>query len=319
MGEVLDRVRPDIAHLHNVFYQLSHSVVKPLRARGIPIVLTLHDYHPVCASNYLYYRGRICEDCKRGIHHILVNRCFRDSLAASSMAFLSMMLRTRKGAYVDQVAHVVAPSRFLVEKIAEFGVMLPRCTVLPLFYPRPLRSSRVTEPRAAVLYLGQLLEQKGVRDLLSIALETGRPFVFAGTGPLRAEIEKVARERSNVRYTGFLAADGVEEALEESLCLAVPSRWYENAPLVVLDAYAHGRPVVASAIGGIPEIVENGVTGILVPPGDRHALAAAFEYLARNPKEAAVMGAAGRALLERHHSVGTYVDSIESIYRDVVG
>ena len=313
MERLLHRVQPDVVHFHNIFYQLSHSIVEPIRRRGIPIVLTLHDYHPVCANNYMYYRGRVCDDCKRGIHHILLNRCFHDSAVASSMAFLSMTLRRREGAYLDQVAHVVSPSRFLLTTIEQFGVRLPRTSVLPVFYEAP-QNGHPSPPGRAVLYLGQLQEQKGVRELLALAAHSGMPFVFAGSGPLLAEVTQAARERSNVRYAGFVTGTALQDAFKDCFCVVVPSLWYENAPAVILDAYARGRPVVASAIGGIPELVEDGSTGILVPPGDREALLRAIEGLFREPARAARMGEAGRVRLGERHSQDRYLDQQEDIY-----
>jgi len=318
MEHLLERVRPDVVHLHNIFYQLSHSIVDPIRKRGIPIVLTLHDYHPVCASNYLYFRGRICEDCKRGIHHILANRCFHNSIVASSMAFLSMALRTRQGAYLDQVAHVVSPSRFLLDKILEFGIVLPSHSVLPVFYEVP-PTMAPSPPGNMVLYLGQFLEQKGVRDVLMVAARSALPFVFAGRGPLQREIEQAARRRTGIRCAGFVSGDAMERLLADALCLVVPSRWFENAPAVILDAYARRRPVVATVIGGIPELVEDGVTGILVPAGDLDALLAAVEQLSREHGRAAAMGEAGWKRLAQRHSLEAYLDQMDAVYRDVVG
>ena len=318
MRKLLERVRPDVVHLHNVFYQLSHSIIEPIRRLDIPIVLTLHDYHPVCASNYLYFRGRLCEDCKHGIHHILANRCFRDSLATSSMAFFSMLLRSRRGAYFDQIAHVVSPSRFLLGKIAEFGLPIASASVLPVFYEPPpaALTSRLGE---GILYLGQLLEQKGVADLLSVAATSSLPFLFGGRGPLKRDVERAASERKNVRYLGFVTGEAMEKVFGEALCLAVPSRWWENAPAVILDAYARQRPVVAAAVGGIPELVEDGVTGVLFPPGDTGALLDALEQLARQPQLAASMGQAGRKRVLERHSVEQYLDQMEQVYWGLVG
>lgn len=317
MTELLARLRPDVLHVHNLFYQLSHSVLRVPRRLGIPVVLTLHDYHPVCASNYLYTHGRICEDCKQGIHKILTNRCFHDRLAPSAMAFLSMALRSRPGAYLDRVAHVVSPSWFLVDKIREFGVQLPAVTVLPVFYEPP-PAAALSPPGADVVYLGQLLPQKGVNDLLALAARTPHRVVFAGAGPLQGVVEEAARRSPNVRYDGFVTGPDLERVIAGARCIVVPSLWYENAPAVILDAYARGRPVVASRIGGIPEIVEHEVTGLLVEPGNLEALAAAIDRLEATLPAAVAMGSAGRQRLAERHSVSGYLDAMEQIYRQAL-
>ncbi len=317
MAKLLARLRPDVIHVHNLFYQLSHSLLRvPLRM-GIPVVLTLHDYHPVCASNYLYTHGRICEDCKQGIHKILVNRCFHDRLAPSAMAFLSMALRSRPGAYLDRVAHVVSPSRFLVEKVREFGVRLPAVTVLPVFYEPP-PAATLSPPREDVVYLGQLLPQKGVNELLALAARTTHTVVFAGAGPLQRAVEEAARRLPNVRYDGFVTGPDLERVISGARCIVVPSLWYENAPAVILDAYARGRPVVASRIGGIPEIVEHEVTGLLVEPGNVEDLEAAVNRLETALPAAVAMGSAGRRRLAERHSVSAYLDATERIYRQAL-
>ncbi len=317
LATLLANVRPDVVHVHNLFYQLSHSVVSVTHRVGIPVVLTLHDYHPVCANNYLYTHGRLCEDCKQGIHKILANRCFHDRLAPSVMAFVSMALRSRPGAYLDCVAHVMSPSRFLLDKIREFGVRLPPASVLPVFYELP-PAAQLSPPGGDIVYLGQLLPQKGVGDLLTLAARTQYPVVFAGAGPLRHAVEEAARRSSNVRYEGFVTGPDLERVIGGARCVVVPSLWYENAPAVILDAYARGRPVIASRIGGIPEIVEHDVTGLLVQPGDTNELTAAVNRLGADLPSALAMGSNGRRRLAEHHSVSAYLDATEHIYRQVL-
>lgn len=317
-ARLLEQVRPDVVHVHNLFYQLSHSVLRVTHRVGIPAVLTLHDYHPVCANNYLYTHGRLCEDCRHGIHKILVNRCFHDGLAPSVMAFLSMALRSRPGAYLDCVAHVMSPSRFLLEKIRDFGVRLPPASVLPVFY-EATPMTRLSPPGEDILYLGQLLPQKGIDSLLTVAAQTRYRVVFAGAGPLQHAVEEAARRLPNVRYEGFVTGPDLERVISSARCIVVPSLWYENAPAVILDAYARGRPVIASRIGGIPEIVEHDVTGLLVEPGDINELTAAINRLGSDLPSAIAMGSAGRQRLAEHHSLPRYLDVTEHIYRQVLG
>jgi glycosyltransferase involved in cell wall biosynthesis len=131
-------------------------------------------------------------------------------------------------------------------------------------------------------------------------------------------VEEAARRSPNVRYDGFVTGPDLERVISGARCIVVPSLWYENAPAVILDAYAHGRPVVASRIGGIPEIVEHEVTGLLVEPGNLETLAAAIDRLEATLPAAVAMGSAGRQRLAERHSVSGYLDAMEQIYRQAL-
>ena len=304
MDAMLDRVRPDVVHLHNIYHQLSPSILRPIAGRGIPTVMTLHDYKLACPTYQFLDNGKICEACiPRRFHNAARRRCNRGSLNASVLATVELAAHTFLGAY-DPVDVLVCPSEFMLAKMQEAEVYPDRLTHIPHFCDLS-QIAPATVPGAGVLYAGRLSSEKGVDVLIDAAalLPADVDVTIAGDGPelaaLRARAE-AAGVTDRVRFAGRLPSGELHELMRRSAVVVAPSRWYENQPMVVLEAMGCGRPVVASDLGGMPELITDGVTGRLVKHDDPAALAAALTELVTDPVRAHEMGvAAHRGALDR--------------------
>ena len=316
MAALLDDARPDFAHLHNIAHQLSPSILDALAERAVPVVQTVHDYKPLCPVYTFRSLGEVCERCRGGRYwNVAARRCNAGSLPLSATNMVEAYVHAWRRSY-DRVHVFHCPSLFLFAKMLEFGVPRERLAFVPHFVDAAAYAPAFGGGRYA-LFAGRLAEEKGVSTLLAAhAAVPGLELVIAGDGPLRAELEAALtpEQRGRVRFAGHLTGAAYDEAWAQAACLVLPSTWYEVRPMAIHEAYARGKAVVSTRIGSIPEIVEDGVTGRLVPPGDAAALGEAMRELTADPARAEAMGRAGRALVERDYGPARHVAAILALY-----
>ncbi len=314
--EVVVDFAPDVVHLHNIYHHLSPSILGPVEGRGIPAVMTLHDYKLACPTYRFLDHGRICEACLGGhFQQAVLRRCKDGSLTASSAMAFELFLHTATHAY-EGIRLFVCPSRFLAEKMAAAGVYPERLRVLRHFVETdgvPVKE-RAGGP---VLFAGRLSHEKGVDTLIeAVGRLPGAELHVAGDGPDLPRLESLAGRVADgrVRFHGRVPKERLRVLFRESSVVAVPSRWYENQPLIVLEAFASGLPVVGTRLGGIPELVSPGVDGDLAPPDDADALAASLEPLLADPERALAMGRAGRGKAEQEFSPANHLAGLQRLY-----
>jgi glycosyltransferase involved in cell wall biosynthesis len=320
LARVVEEVRPDVAHVHHVFERLTLSVLDALQRRGVPTVMTLHDYKPVCPNFRLFTEGAPCTRCLSGGYwQVVRHRCLEGSRWRSVAAAVDSYAARARGVY-DRVDRFVAPSGFLRDRVVEGGLPADRVEVLPnpvVAAPSP-RTAPADPP--AVLYASRLVAEKGVDTLLDAAarLPAGTRVRLAGSGRLeRAVRARVAAEELPVDVLGPLAPDRVVAELRAAAVAVLPALWWENCPMAVLEAAAQGVPVVASAVGGVPELVDDGTTGLLVPPGDAAALSGALTRLLSDPAGTGRLGRAGWARVRSRHDPKAHVAALQEVYRRV--
>jgi glycosyltransferase involved in cell wall biosynthesis len=271
--QLIRRYRPDVVHVHNLFPALSPAVIRAAAAEGAPVVMTLHNFRLMCLPATFLRDGRICEDCAGRLPWPgVVRGCYRGSRVQSAALATSLVLHRWLGTF-ERVRRFIAVSGFVREKYMEAGFDPSRIVVKPNFArPGPRREG----PGAYFLYLGRLSAEKGVATLLSAwRTDLGRLLVV-GDGPEAPRLRRLAP--AGVEFVGTVPPEDARRFVADARAILVPSIWYEAFPRVV-EAYAAGVPVVASRIGALPELVEDGVTGLLVEPGDPVSWAAAIERM----------------------------------------
>jgi glycosyltransferase involved in cell wall biosynthesis len=315
------RARPDVAHFHNTLPLISPAAYGGVRSTGVPVVQTLHNYRMVCPSALLYRDGRPCEDCVGltlpwpAVRH----GCYRGSRAASAAVGAMLAAHRALGTYRRNVDAWIALTGFQAELVSRGGVPRPRIAVLPNFLAEDPGVTGPAAPRGGVLFVGRLTEEKGVGVLLAALRELPRTVRLrvVGDGPLRPAVEAAARADARVEMLGACAPAEVDAQMRRAAVLAVPSLWYEGLPMTVVEAYARGLPVVASDLGGLAAIVEDGLQGVRVPAGDAGALARALGGLCAAPARLCAMGEAARATFERRYTAARHLDGLLGIYEAV--
>ena len=315
MQELLDREQPDIVHLHDIHHQLSPSVIDAAARAGVPTVMTLHNYKLTCPTFRHYRHGVPCERCgRRRYVNAARFRCARWSAARSTLDAFESFLHERIFGLYDNVQCFVCPSRFIMEKTRQLTPGLPMAHLGNFVDVEQYRPSPEESEERAV-YVGRLTPEKGVMTLLKSATELDCDISIAGTGPqeefLRGWVERAGAD--NVHFAGYRKGRDLRELVARARCVVVPSEWYENNPLVVLEAFAMGKPVVGARIGGIPELV-TGERGGVFPPGDADGLTRAIQEFVRHPGKAEKAGRAARRYVEAHHSPRVHYERLMQIY-----
>lgn len=320
MAQVLDDFRPDVVHVHNIYHQLSPSILAPVRRRGIPVVMTVHDYKLVCPTFQLLANGTICEAClPRRFHQALRVRCRQDSIVASGMMAAELSLHTAMRAY-GPIDRYLCPSQFMADVLRRGKIDPDRLHVLRNFVPFvSAQEWSKPEPGGPIVFVGRLAPEKGLDVAIrAVALTRSEVhLVVAGDGPDAAASRELADRCApgRVTFLGRLTGSEVASLLRGSTAVVVPSLWLENQPLAVLEAYAAGVPVIATPLGGLAEIVEHNRTGLVVPPNDPASLAAAMESLVIDSESALRMGRHASDYVTSEHAPDRHLHELLAHYR----
>jgi glycosyltransferase involved in cell wall biosynthesis len=276
----------DVAHLHCIYHHLSPSIIPTLRDAGVPVVMTAHDLKIACPAYKMLNETGICEKCKGGnLLNVVKHRCVRDSLAASAIVMVESTLHRLLNTYQGKLDKVVVPSRFFMEKFVEWGWPRDKFAYIPN-YVDSTRFEPGYEPGNYFLYFGRLAPEKGVATLMRAARSAGITLKIAGTGPIEAELHALQAElQGDIEFLGYRSGPALHSLIREARAVVLPSEWYENAPMSVLESFALGTPVIGARIGGIPEMVMDGETGWTFESRNTVELSALLSRVAGMPSE----------------------------------
>lgn len=319
LARLLDAERPDVCHAHNIYHHISPSILSLLREREIPVVVTLHDLKIACPAYNMLAPDGICERCRGGrLYNVVVHRCIKGTRALSAIAFAEAVLHRALGTYAKCVGRFAVPSRFYIEKLCQWGWPRSIFSHVPNFIDANRYRPQFT-PGVSLLYFGRLSREKGLATLIRAVAASRSRLSIAGTGPQLAQLRVLAEElRADVSFLGYLAGDTLHQAIRSARAIVLPSEWYENAPMSVLEAYAMGKPIVGARIGGVPELIQEGVTGLGFASGDVDALAAVLQDISGMADSTIEqMGRTARAWVENDFSAEAYRNRLTAIYREL--
>ena len=312
---VLKRERPDVMHVHNTLPLISPAAYYAARAEGVPVVQTLHNYRLLCPSANFLREGKVCEEClgKSLPYPGMVHRCYRGSLAASSAVVTSLAVHRALGTWTDQVDLFIALTEFAKRKHVEGGLPEERVTVKPQFVeadPGPGDGAG-----GYALYVGRLSEEKGIQVLLAAWAALGESIALkvVGDGPLSSTLSGAARP-PGVEWLGRQPPAVVHALMQRASFLVLPSVCYEGFPLVIVEAFATGLPVITSDIGSPPSLVEDGATGLHFRSGDPHALAARVGWASAHTDHLAAMRVRARRQYETRYTARHNYDLLIQAY-----
>jgi glycosyltransferase involved in cell wall biosynthesis len=320
--QLVHDTRPQIAHVHEVFHQLSPSVLVALREAGVPVVLHAHEHKLICPTVLLHDGRGICEACKGHRYwQPLVRRCSAGSLPRSAAAAVEATVHHLLGLYSDKYAPViVAGSRFTMAKHQEFGIAPERMELLPYVLDPAEWAPPTQEPGDYFVFAGRLDTGKGVPTLLrALRLAGDPPMLITGTGPARAEFERQAAELglTNLRFTGWLEEAELRTTVAGSLAALFTSEGYETFGYSAYEALAAGRAVVASRLGPLPELVQEGETGLLFEAGNAEDLASKLRELRADRDLARKLGRQARAFFDERNDPDRHYERLMEIYERV--
>lgn len=321
LSVLLRDLRPDLAHFHNTFPLISASAYSACKRAGVPVVQTLHNYRLLCPNASFFRDGHVCEEClDHSLLRSLLHRCYRNSAAATATVAAMLTVHRARRTWSEMVDRFIALTQFSRGKFLEGGLPESRLSVKPNF-----ALSDPGEPlaqRQHAFFLGRLSAEKGAATLVAaLRLVPQRIAVkVAGEGPLHGELSRFLEENhlSNVALSGALPHAQAMDELRHAYFLIFPSALFENFPLSIVEAFACGVPVIASRLGAMSEIVEDGRTGLHFNPGDSDDLAAKIQWAWEHPAEMARMGQSARAEYEAKYTAERNYSLLMGIYDKVL-
>lgn len=295
--QVLDRFKPDVIHVHNIYHHLTPSILAVARRAGIPVVMTVHDWSLVNPNYTLFDHGAICE---RSGFSALLHRCIQRSFVATGLAVVSFWVHALMRIHTRAIQAFVVPVPFAVKMLKKARISAKKIHIIP--YPLRVHAAKSVHREHGepyVLYAGRLSAEKGVDLLIRAAVHVpDTRFIIAGSGPEEHALKSlaIAHNVQNVIFTGFLDRATLDTYIARARLIVVPSLWYDVSPYAVLEPQSLGKAVLASHRGGIPDIIHEGKTGFLFHPGDPKVLARKIEHLIAHPR---LLDAVGRRAQEQ--------------------
>ena len=314
LKSLIDKERPHLAHLHNIYHQLTPSIIPVLKKSGIKVVLTLHDYKLICPAYLALKNGNICTDCDGKYFWKPFTENCQSSRMRGLLLSLEAIFHKFKKSY-DFVDVFLAPSAFLAKLVSR---RIPDNKIKVLYNGIDIENYQpYFSDKGYGLYLGRLSAEKGVKTLLTAYTQLHASFNLkvVGTGPL---LDELRREYPDVEFTGYKSGQALKKLIAGAAFIVVPSEWYENCPMVILEAMAFGKPVIGSRIGGIPELIEDGKTGLLFTAKNYEELSSKMQQLIQNRELRKKMGQNARERVEREFSLKKHCTSLERIYKNLL-
>ena len=316
LTQLIRDTKPDVAHVHSIYHHLTPSILQTLKAHDIPIMLTLHDYKLIC-PNYILMNGkrRICTSCHgKKFYQATLNKCFRDSRAASLLISAEAYVHRLKHSYQDNVDLFVSPSRFLGDAVKHQGYPTKPFRIQPYTLDTNLYKPCYT-PSDYFIFLGRLTHEKGLDFLFNAMKRINGRLLVVGTGPLEEILkQRVEREHLNIQMLGYKQGDELRRLIADARFTVVPSEWHDNSPLVIYESLALGNAVIGTRMGGIPELITEGVDGYTFERGDIDDFVDKTNRLLENPNQTIDMGKRGRGKVEALYSYDQHYRKIIDLY-----
>ncbi|MFC5649862.1 glycosyltransferase family 4 protein [Paenibacillus solisilvae] len=317
---LLDDENIDISHLHLFQHQISPSILFPLKQKRIPVVYTVHDLKVMCPNYKMMTNNTVCEQCKDGkFYNAMKNKCVKNSLSASSISMLEAYFHKFMKIYDSYIDYFITPSEYYKQKMIEWGYPPGKITHIPNFVHIDKYQPYYGND-GYFLYLGRLSEEKGIMTLLkSLAYtKTQVKLVIAGTGPLSESIKEYISDHDledRVKLLGFVSGTQLQTTIQRSKCVVMPSEWYENGPLSLIESFAYGKPVIGSNIGGIPEHIDPNVNGLVFESKNAQELADKIDYMnSLSDAEINRFGTHARKKAETEYSHEVHFKQLKKIY-----
>jgi len=320
LSQLLDEIKPDIAHIHLFMGGLTSSILVALKDKNIPVVHSVHDYRLICPA-YLFIDGKneVCEKCIDKFYlRCAVKKCSENKLGQSAILSMDAYFRKYVIKPVKLIDKFIFVSRFINNKHNEFNSGYKTKGDMLYNFKPDLKSIQPTDVKGKYfLYFGRISREKGVQTLFESSIKAGISLKIVGTGPIADQL--IDRKSENVEFLGYKSGDELWSLVKSASFIIVPSEWYENNPLTIIEAYSFGKPVIGARIGGIPEIIIDNKTGYLFNPGNQTELEDVLKRAdCLSDEEYRMMSTNARALAEKLFNPDTHYSELIRIYKDVI-
>lgn len=318
LQQIIEKDPPDIIHIHNVHPLITSSILPALKPTGIPVVMTVHNYQMICPNGLFLKDEKVCEKCAGGKeYNCIINNCEDKFLKSVDSAFRVYMARKKKH-FTENVTLFACLTEFQRNKLISEGYPEEKLRVISNVSPIDGESFNSSMDNAQQIgFIGNIDQKKGINVLISASKEL-IDIPFRAAGSIENMPEALSLVDANFGFSGHLDRNGLKQFTEKCKMIVLPTLCYEGFPMAIVEAMYHGRPVICSKIGGLPEIVEDGVTGLLFEPGNPRDLSNKIKYLWENPEICLKMGQAGRDKAITHYSSTRYYASLSKMYHEAI-
>jgi len=322
--QLIEEQKPDVVHIHNIWHEITFSLIYEIRKYNIPIVMTLHDYRMICPNHQLYTRKRLCYKCNNGnFINSLINKCIGGSLVKSFYAFIYNYIYIRILKVQKAVSIFIAPSKFLYNKFRENKLYRDvELKYIPYSIDIKKWSTEIYKGAFgnSIIYFGRLGEEKGISLLIEAVKDLDINLKIIGTGLEENKLKKQIKRQQikNVFLLGFMSQGDIKREINQCLFSVLPSLWYEVSGISIIESFSMGKPVIASRIGGITELIKDGINGLLVKPGDVNDLKEKITTLKNNFNLINLMGMEAKRFAEINYNSENHYKSLSSIYNEAI-
>lgn len=320
----LDDFKPDILHCHGIAHQLTPAILKIAKKNNIPVVQTLHDYQLIC-PNYSLLRSSktVCSDLRCSgdrYFNCILNRCVKNSLAASILSTIEMYCNYKNNKYTKLVDKFISPSKFLRDTVIKSGLSEGKIVQIPNFMNLDEFEPEYSN-QGYFLFIGRLSFEKGLYTLLKAFKDMlDARLVIAGTGPEEDELLRYKAENSinNVEFVGFKSKSELMYYYKNCMAVILPSECYENAPMSIIEAFAYGKPAIGSNLGGIPEMIKTDFNGYFFSPGDVEDLKSKIKYFMEDPELSSNLGKNARQYALDNYTSQVHQEKLLKLYNTLI-
>lgn len=313
--QLLTTVKPNIVHAHNIYGRLSTSLLDVAKNNSIPVVLTLHDYKLICPAYLMLNHGQLCQRCIQGdFYNCLLTKCHKNSYLQSAIYTWEAYLNKYRKQY-DSITFFLCPSKFILKQHLASGIDPKRLLYLPNFV-NTLKYQPNFAPGDYILFSGRIAPEKGILTLLKAVTSLNIKLKIAGAKTADSRFNELIASNSSdqVEFLGYQTETELQNLYSNAAFVVLPSENYENAPMTVLEAFAYGKPVIASNIGGIPELVSSNETGLLFTPGNYLELRDKIALLKNNHALTRSLGKNARNKIETEFNAQKHYAQLINIY-----
>jgi glycosyltransferase involved in cell wall biosynthesis len=323
LSKLINELKPDLAHIHLYKGTLTPSILEVLKINKVPIIISLHDYGLLCPHNLMLDgKMNICTRCVSGSAlNCISNKCNRNNLLLSTISSLEYIFHKAFFPFDKYFDKIIAVSKFGQQMHQKSKGLFDKIVHLYNFYPNMNQTKINSNKGNYILYFGRLSAEKGIKTLFSAWLQQKRKskLKVVGTGDLFNELNSISTKNDSIEMLGFKSGEELNSLIREASFIIVPSEWYENNPLTIIEAYANGKPVIGSNVGGIPEIINDGITGLLFEMGSVKDLSEKITKAeAINEQDYYRLSTNARKFADEYFSEESHYSSLLSIYEEVI-
>lgn len=320
MEKALEEFKPDIVHINNFQRQLSASIIDAVKEKNIPLIMTAHDLNSICPASIMLYNGEVCEDCiTKGYTSCIKKKCIKNSMLKSVLGYIEKKYYDLHKIFC-KIDCIISPSEFNKNQLLKGKLKCNDITVIHNFVNETEKTDYTLGDCA--FYFGRLSREKGILNLIeAINNIPGARLIIAGDGPERENIQAYIKEHkleNRITLLGYLNQNDIRENIRKCRFVTVPSIWYENCPYSILETMEIGKPIIGSKIGGIPELIQDGINGFTYEHNDVTKLTNILMKLFGNDETVKQFSKNSKQIFIQNYSAEAYYNKLMTVYNKYI-